>query len=316
MKKFVKGCLIAALVLLILGVSMVAVVALVGDKSKIEEAVRDATDGKVEINLSSWENFGIHIVGEWEGRYDINDASVFDKNHEVWEGDMKKTQINQSVVDELDIQIGGNTLDIKVSEDNFYHIEQKGNGKLQAYEEQGVLHVKSIMNEVLLGGRMETKIVLYVPKETDLRKINVDAGAGKIEACGLKGKEVKISVEVGDIEWDALSAESLQVEIGAGKILTKNALIGDLAVSLGAGECEVQGEVQGNVYVNCAAGNVFLAHRGSEDEFNYELNCTVGDIQLGKETYSGLNKQKSIDNNASKTMDISVAAGVVEVKFE
>ena len=42
MKKFLKGCFITALICLVLGVALVVIVALVGDKEKIAED----TDGR------------------------------------------------------------------------------------------------------------------------------------------------------------------------------------------------------------------------------------------------------------------------------
>lgn len=316
MKKFLKGCFITALICLVLGVALVVIVALVGDKEKIAEEIYNLTDGKVEIHMDSWNDFGIHISGDWEGRYDINEASVFDDGHEVWEGDVKKTQVNQEDVDALEIHVGGNSLEVKVSEDDYYYIEQKGEGKLQAYEENGVLYVTAIMNNVIFGNQPETNIILYVPKDTELEKLDVELGAGTIKASDLNGKEVEFDLGAGYIQWEALNADVLKIEMGAGKVVTTNAVLGDLEVSLGAGDCRVQGELQGNVKVDCAAGNVSLECVGKETDFNYDLSCTAGSIQVEKERISKVNEEKKIDNNASKTMELSVSAGNIEVEFE
>ncbi len=316
MKKFFKGCFITALIFLVLGVSLAVVVTLVGDKDKIAGAIYDATEGKVEIHMDSWDDFGIHINGDWNGRYDINEASVFDGDHEVWTGDVKKTQINQTEVDSLEINVGGNNLEVKLSEDEYYYIEQKGEGKLQAYEENNVLYIKAVVNNVVFGNQEETEIILYVPKGTTLEKIDVELGAGMIKASDLNGKDVEFDLGAGYMEWDALNADSLKIEMGAGKVVTTNAVLGDLDVSLGAGDCQVQGKFQGNVKVNCAAGKVNLKHIGEESEFNYELDCSAGSIQVGNEEFSGLGEEKDVDNNASKTMELSVSAGNIEVEFE
>lgn len=316
MKRFIKGCFVTALILLVLGVGIVMAVALVGDKNKIAEAVYDATDGKVELRLNSWDDFGIHINGDWEGRYDINDADVFDDNHEVWTGNVAKTQINQGTVKQLELEIGGNTLEIRESENEHYYIEQSGDGKLQAYEEDAILYVKAIVNNVELGNRKDAKIILYVPKKAVLEKIYVDLGAGTMKASDLNGKEVECDLGAGYLEWNALNADSAKINIAAGQAVVKDAVLGGLEVSLGAGDCEVQGKLQGNVKVDCAAGNVSLECVGKEKEFNYDLSCTVGNIEVGEIVVSDMNEEKKIDNNASKTMELSVSAGNIEVEFE
>lgn len=315
MIKFLKRCAIVTMILFILGGILLGVALMSGAGDKVGEVVSKVTNGKVTFHWDSWKDWGLHISDNWK-KYDIDDTGTFDKNHEVWKGNVKKTQVNQNAVDKLDIQIGGNYLMIKESEDEFYYIEQSGDGKLQAYDEQGVLYVKAIMNDLVLGVQNETNITLYVPEETDLQKINVELGAGKIEVFGLNGKELDISMGAGNIEWDSLMADSLKLEMGAGKLTTKNAVLGDVKVSLGAGDCRMQGEFQGDVGVNCAAGKIVLTHVGTEAEFNYDISCTAGSIKIDGEKISGVAETQNIDNNASKTMKISVTAGDVEVEFE
>ena len=315
MKKFFKGCFITALICLVLGVALVVIVALVGDKEKIAEEIYNLTDGKVEIHMDSWNDFGIHISGDWEGRYDINEASVFDDGHEVWEGDVKKTQVNQEDVDALEIHVGGNSLEVKVSEDDYYYIEQKGEGKLQAYEENNALYIKAVVNKVS-GKKEGPQIILYVPADADLEKINVELGAGTVVASELNAKTVEIDLGAGYLEWKSLNADSLLVDIDAGKVVVKDAKLGDLEVDCAAGDCQVQGELQGNAEVECAAGNVSLSPVGKETEFNYDLKCTVGSIQVGDVEVSEMNETKKMDNGASKTMELSVSAGNIEVEFE
>lgn len=315
MKKFLKGCFITALICLVLGVALVVIVALVGDKEKIAEEIYNLTDGKVEIHMDSWNDFGIHISGDWEGRYDINEASVFDDGHEVWEGDVKKTQVNQEDVDALEIDVGGNSLEVKLSDDEFYYIEQKGEGKLQAYEENNALYIKAVVNKVS-GKKEGPQIILYVPADADLEKINVELGAGTVVASELNAKTVEIDLGAGYLEWKSLNADSLLVDIDAGKVVVKDAKLGDLEVDCAAGDCQVQGELQGNAEVECAAGNVSLSPVGKETEFNYDLKCTVGSIQVGDVEVSEMNETKKMDNGASKTMELSVSAGNIEVEFE
>lgn len=315
MKKFFKGCFITALICLVLGVALVVVVALAGDKEKIAEEIYNLTDGKVEMHMDSWNDFGIHINGDWEGRYDINDADVFEENYEVWEGDVKKTRINQEEVDSLEIDVGGNSLEVKLSDDEFYYIEQKGEGKLQAYEENNALYIKAVVNKVS-GKKEGPQIILYVPADADLEKINVELGAGTVVVSELNAKTVEIDLGAGYLEWKSLNADSLLVDIDAGKVVVKDAKLGDLEVDCAAGDCQVQGELQGNAEVECAAGNVSLSPVGKETEFNYDLKCTVGSIQVGDVEVSQMNETKKMDNGASKTMELSVSAGNIEVEFE
>ena len=82
MKKFMKGCGITALVLLVLGLIMAIVAGSMQGRKTISDIVNSVTGGKVQINLDSFKDFGIHI-GEGIGdivegigdgfHYDIDD---------------------------------------------------------------------------------------------------------------------------------------------------------------------------------------------------------------------------------------------------
>lgn len=297
MKSFIKGCAITSVIFLVLGVGILVTVFALGDREKMAKAVLEVTDGKVELRLNSWTDFGIHISGKWFGDFGLNDEDMFDEDYEVWDGEVEKTRINEEEINKLDIQISCSSLVIKDSVDEFFYIEKKGEGKLQAYEEDGVLYVKALLSGSVIGVKQEEKVTLYVPKNVDLHMISVELGAG-------------------EIEWNALKADAMKVDLGAGEFVAKNAEVGDLEVSLGAGECLIQGKLKGDVNVDCAAGDVTLKHVGNEEEFNYEIDCAVGSVRVGKESFSGLASSKKIDNDASKTMEISVSAGSVEVEFE
>ena len=297
MKRFMKGCAIAALIFFLLGIGMITAVFALIDREEVSKEVWELTNGKVELRLNSWTDFGVHINGRWLGSLGMNTEDMFDEDYEVWDGEVEKTRINEDEIEELDIQISCSSLVIRESSDAFFYIEKSGDGKLQAYEENGILYVKALLNGSVLGVQKETEVILYVPKNVDLHMIDVELGAG-------------------EVEWNVLKADAMKVELGAGDFVAKNVVVGDLEVSLGAGECLIQGDLQGDVKVDCAAGSVTLKHTGAEDEFNYEIDCAVGSAQIGKESFAGLASSKEIDNDASKTMEINVSAGSVEVKFE
>lgn len=295
MKGFMKGCAITALIFFLLGIGLVTTAFMLGDKDKMAASVWEVTDGRVEFVLNSWQDFGIHFYG-----FDIlapNASDMFDSDYEIWDEDVEKTQISKNPIDEMDIRVNCSSLVIKESEDEFFYIEKNGGGKLQAYEEKGILHIRALLNTQLFGYQQEEEVILYVPASTNLKVVTVELGAG-------------------EMVWNELQADVVSVELGAGEFVAKNTVVGDLKVDLGAGECLIQGKLQGNVKVDCAAGEVTLIHSGAEEEFDYDIDCSVGSVQVGKEKYSGLATAKKVDNDASKTMEISVAAGSVEVEFE
>ena len=50
-------------------------------------------------------------------------------------------------------------------------------------------------------------------------------------------------------------------------------------------------------------------------DFNYEIKCRVGSITVDGEGFSGLSKERKINNGAAKKMELDCSTGAIEVKF-
>ena len=63
-------------------------------------------------------------------------------------------------------------------------------------------------------------------------------------------------------------------------------------------------------------GELQLKLAGTQTDFNYDLSCGMGELTVGDDSYTGMAKEKQINNNAVKNMDLECAMGSVSVQFE
>ena len=85
--------------------------------------------------------------------------------------------------------------------------------------------------------------------------------------------------------------------------------------SVGAGNMMVQGSILESAQVKCAAGNIQMLLDGKTQDYNYEIVCMAGNIQIEEEKYSGINEEKIIDNSAQKDITLNCAVGNVKLTF-
>ena len=52
-----------------------------------------------------------------------------------------------------------------------------------------------------------------------------------------------------------------------------------------------------------------------QKDYNYDLDCGIGEIRCGDDSFSGFGREKSIDNGADKKMDIDCGIGSINVAF-
>ena len=250
----------------------------------------------------------------WEGLYDIEDAFDFDEVYQIWKGNVAKYQLGTDIED-LDIELGGGSFTTIVSDDDNFYVEAEGVHKFQGFVEDNTLYIKSTSTS--RGGSQKGEVTLYVPENYYFEEVEIDVGAGALWFSNLNAQEASLEVGAGSIALNDPKVQDLDVSIGAGKIDMTGMEAGNLDVEVGAGELIAEGTVLNNADVECAMGNVEIGLAGSENDFNYYLEGHMGSIQVGDSGYisGGFSQKRTIDNRASKEMEIECSMGNITIWF-
>lgn len=319
MKKFMKGCAVTALILVVLGLALAAIGGTAKGGAVISQAVETVTGGRVRINLGNWANWGITVGDRFkesldEVDYDINDSIGFSSRYDVQKGDIEKYRLEGTVTN-LEIEAGGCSFRVESSGDDYFYVEAENAGKFQAYVESGTLYISTTTGVGTWSELSGSKITLYVPENYSYKEAEIDLGAGILEFPGLKAEEASLDVGAGQIVADSVEVGKLEVNVGMGQIELTNMVVTDLEAEVGMGELIAKGAVEGSIEAECSMGNLELWIEGSQEDFNYELSGAMGSLTLGSESYSGLAHEKKIDNGAGKKMEIECSMGNVTIKF-
>ena len=188
--------------------------------------------------------------------------------------------------------------------------------KLQAYVDGDTLHLVSTKNGSITGSDIKkTEIILYVPADFAFDKAKLDLGAGALKAETIVAKKIEFKLGAGDVEVKTLDCDDLELKVGAGSVRIKDASVGKAKSEVGAGSIEINGSIDGDAEFSCAAGNIDITLTNDYNDFDYKVDCSAGNVQLGDKKYTGLNKSAKIDNDAKNDMEIKCKAGNVKVVF-
>lgn len=321
MKKFFKVCAIIVLVLVIVGGIMFGSSMALSGTENLSKAATEISDGWLTFDLTE----GIHInIGNSNVEnflkdnaiYNIEEADMFDKEHDIWKGNVEKTLLAEGGIKEWNLELGGCAFELKDSGDNAYYVEYEGKGKSQAYVNGEKLYIRVLNGSDWNVGNTTECLTLYVPMNLVVEEIEADLGAGQMMLDDLMVKSLALNLGAGQVTAQNLQAEKLSVSVGAGEIILKEAQLKDVDVEVGAGNCEIEGTITGNVDAECAMGNLTFELTCKEKDFNYDLQCVTGNITVGDKEYSGLAQEQNINNNAAKTIEVECAMGNVEIMFE
>lgn len=155
---------------------------------------------------------------------------------------------------------------------------------------------------------------------TDTRSGNVKKKK-QIKVIVPSGKDfdtVSLGVDMGTIDLECdLKVQELSVEVGAGEFSGYgNITAANCDLQVGAGTIDIdQIDVQ-KLNADCGAGEIDMVVTGKEKDYNYDLSCGMGEIDLEDSEYSGLGIEKNISNeDARKDMVLECGMGEIDVEF-
>ena len=160
----------------------------------------------------------------------------------------------------------------------------------------------------------------------DCRNLDVEIGAGQlvierddvaevtVKESGNLGTEMKKSGRTLKIE----SAISFGGEDGTITILLpEDQEFNEVDLEVETGQIDASGLAAKDYDISVGAGDVTMSLPETETDYSYNIECGVGTVTLGENSYSGLGTERKIRNDgASGAMDIECGAGNVEISFE
>ena len=332
MKKFTKGCLITALILFIIGCIFCLTFGTLGGfrqiDSKAYRIVRLGGLGNLGIGFDG-NSFGILRIDDWDEE-EWMDMYNIDENTAA-----TQTNYNASDISDIDIDLGGESVVIEESENDFVWISTaSSNNRVKYGMKGGTLRVYS-KNSIRLWNKISNgSIHLYLPKGMTLDSIDLKVGAGKLKSMALNADVIKMDIGAGKFEIDGISAHEVKIEVGAGKADINDIIadkadvsagagkiningvdVGKLSMDVGMGNIDMEGKVSGDIDAECGMGSISMRIQGSETDYNYEIECAMGSIRIGDNKYSGLASERSINNGSINTFEVECSMGSIDIDF-
>ena len=120
---------------------------------------------------------------------------------------------------------------------------------------------------------------VYLNREIQVDRLKVEVGTGEFEGnASVTTKEADLQIGTGSMTFTDLSAEKTSGE--------------------------------------CGLGGLDLTMTGDEKDYNYDLQCGIGNMDVGSDSYSGFGKEDHISNTgADRKMDLECGMGNVAVSF-
>ena len=214
--------------------------------------------------------------------------------------------VDKNQVDSLHLEAHRSEIQI-CQVDGSEEFSVKTDGQYQVYVENGVLHIKADQKQ------NKNELFIGIPKDFKFTEAEFELAASNVTIADLVAKEFDLELGAGRVEIENLTADQAEIEVGAGEVVITDGEITKLDTNVGMGDITFSGNIKQHADVECHMGNTDLILEAKLDDYNYEIECGAGNVDIGKESYSGLSKKKIIDHQKNATIKIECNLGNVSI---
>lgn len=248
-----------------------------------------AKNGWAKVISKELVNFRSRDNGTWE-----EDRDSIDELNTVESGEQKKVYMAGLPVS-MDIKLSADQLSFEEYDGNELRIEVSGDNKDN-------VHVGKDDDELVIKGTGRTKdrnITVKYPKGYTFEDASIDVAAGTVEI------------------YNDFAADDMEVSMSAGEFTNSGKLtVQNLDISVGTGDAEFKNLDVQDLEGECGIGNIELYMSRPEKDYDYEISCGAGSIEIGDSSYEGIGSEKKISNPGTDgTMKLECGIGTISVDF-
>ena len=212
-----------------------------------------------------------------------------------------------------------------------------GSAYTKAYEASGVSDLSCDLKyeELVLKTWNEAKVQVKVTGKNHNRvKISNDNGSLTIASSqkvrnrsveifrpeNLSLQKIKLQMGAGTIELDGdFKADQMEVNVGAGTLENSGSLdVKEANFTVGVGTADISEIQTEKLNGSCGMGNMDLTLAGKAADYNYELKCGLGNLEVddSQETSITSGNKQITNEGATKNIKLDCGMGNVQVEFE
>lgn len=157
------------------------------------------------------------------------------------------------------------------------------------------------------------ELVITLPATQAFKKVDIDAGAGKVDIAALTADHFSLDIGAGDVHIGTLHAtDDAAVNGGAGKITIDNGSVADFDLDMGVGQFTAAVALSGDCDIDCGVGQMQLTLLGAPDDYCIKLDKGIGLATVdGNALADG-----ATYGDGSTIIDIDGGVGAVKVEFK
>lgn len=293
MKKTTIWCFIISFILIVIGISLIVVSMVLGGFTQAKNILTQglyASDGVI-----STYSHRINYVDDEGEQLEINESY----------------EISSNEIKDMEIEMNAGSLTIEEHIGDTIQIEIKGEEKVIVTEKNGKIEIEQKSSLI----DKNCSILVSIPAGKNFDEVILDVAGGSMNIESMYAKQLDIEIGVSDVKIEEVQSEQMSIEVGMGQLEIENGVVADAEVSVGIGSLIWNGTISNHLEADCDIGMMEIELSDKEEDYNYAVECSMGQIDIGDTWYAGV-VSKHIDHmGAEKSLDLECGIGSIKIGF-
>jgi hypothetical protein len=210
--------------------------------------------------------------------------------------DLTDVTESYSGVKSLNLDISASEIEVKSGSEFKIEASNVSKNSFKSYVQDGKWYIQDKMIAKIFNiSNNYSKVVIYIPVESNLNELTINMGAGRFTAAKLNSITTDIKVGAGDLRIYDLTTDEINIDCGVGN-------------------AEINGTVNNKGYIKSGIGNVSLGLKGNEKDYNYDLTLGIGEVTLNSKSLAGMGNK--IVNNTSSNKNFKIESGIGKISLK
>ena len=212
----------------------------------------------------------------------------------------------------LDIDANAIALRVSKGDENKIIVKNIDMDEIEIQERNGVVNASIDQNR-----RFKDQEVIITIKQPELEKFNLQIDAGKVDISNLHVQKLKIENDAATIDMNNVEVDQkTELYADAGSFDLQHMIAHNATIDIDAGAIDFSGLLTGKSKIQADAGSIEVSITGDKKEYGYRLKNQAGSLVVDHEKIKGFSTTLEHQVDAENVLDITCAAGRIEVNFE
>lgn len=188
------------------------------------------------------------------------------------------------------ISIDADVMDITIREGREATLEYTATKDLipQWQIEGNTLYITNRQKKVILAGKHSCKVILTMPEDSTLKRVEAES-------------------DVGDVEWSNIAAKECSIEADVGDVVLENAEFTEADITSNVGDVRWINAVFDSAEVTSDVGDVVIESKHSLEGYSFDIGADVGAVYINGEEYKDTYQSDGEKGSITVTTDVGDA---------